>query len=132
MASSAKEQKVQDKGFKSSRTEPITLKIFSFLKRFKEGRESVEDDKRSLRPQTSHTAENIEKVSAAVRKNMLQTIAESVGISSASCQWIMTMDLNTHRVCQHIVSCMLNNDQTADEVKSTSQAELKDMAKNGF
>ncbi|GFX94457.1 uncharacterized protein LOC103524116 [Trichonephila clavipes] len=32
----------------------------------KEGRGSVEDDKRSGRPQTSHLAENIEKVSAAV------------------------------------------------------------------
>ncbi|GFW63288.1 hypothetical protein TNCV_3477041 [Trichonephila clavipes] len=36
------------------------------------------------------------------------------------------------RVCKPIVPCMLNEDQSADEVKSASQTELKDMAKNGF
>ncbi|GFV15818.1 hypothetical protein TNCV_988011 [Trichonephila clavipes] len=37
-----------------------------------------------------------------------------------------------HRVCQHTVPRMLNEDQSADEVKTTFQAELKHMAKNGF
>ncbi|GFV44790.1 hypothetical protein TNCV_563411 [Trichonephila clavipes] len=53
------------------------------------GRESVEDDKRSGRSQTSRT---------------------SIGFRSAT----------------------MLNDQSADEVKSASQAELKDMVKNGF
>ncbi|GFV83295.1 transposable element Tcb2 transposase [Trichonephila clavipes] len=35
--------------------------------------ESVKDDERSGRPQTSRTSENIEKFSTAVRKNMFQT-----------------------------------------------------------
>ncbi|GFT80718.1 hypothetical protein TNCV_1539661 [Trichonephila clavipes] len=39
-----------------------------------EDRESVEDDERSKRPQTSFTTENIEKLS--VRKNRLQTTAK--------------------------------------------------------
>ncbi|GFS57971.1 hypothetical protein TNCV_3124611 [Trichonephila clavipes] len=81
---------------------------------------------------TSRTAENIEKVSAALRKNILQTIAELVGIALATCQWMLTKDLHMIRVCQHIVPRMLNEGQSADEVKSASQAELKDMAKNGF
>ncbi|GFW75483.1 hypothetical protein TNCV_4426661 [Trichonephila clavipes] len=38
-----------------------------------EGKESVKDDERFGRPQISRTAENMEKVSVAVRKNMLQT-----------------------------------------------------------
>ncbi|GFS84930.1 hypothetical protein TNCV_1305451 [Trichonephila clavipes] len=67
-------------------------------RRFREGRENVEDDKRSGRPQSlpldvcraPHTAENIEKVPAVVRENRPQTIAESVGISEATCQWILT------------------------------------------
>ncbi|GFY19331.1 hypothetical protein TNCV_4127181 [Trichonephila clavipes] len=63
------------------------------------------------------------KVSVAVHKNRLQTIAESVGISSATCQCILTKDLNMHRVCQHIVPYMLNEDQSAEEIKSVSQAE---------
>ncbi|GFW20100.1 hypothetical protein TNCV_2320411 [Trichonephila clavipes] len=38
------------------------------------------------------------------------------------------------RVCQHVVPRMLNEDQSANEVKSPScaQAELKGMAKNAF
>ncbi|GFS69134.1 hypothetical protein TNCV_4009941 [Trichonephila clavipes] len=51
---------------------------------------------------SSHTTENIEKVSAAVRKNRVQTIAESVEISSATCQWILTNDLNMQSLCQLI------------------------------
>ncbi|GFX56225.1 hypothetical protein TNCV_1631541 [Trichonephila clavipes] len=62
--------------------------------------------KRSGRPLTSQTAENIEKVSAEVRKNRLQTLTESVGISLASSQWLLKLDLNIHRVCQHIVPRM--------------------------
>ncbi|GFV70609.1 hypothetical protein TNCV_3841901 [Trichonephila clavipes] len=66
----------------------------------------------------------------AVRKNRLQTIAELVEISSATCQQIPTNDLKMHGKCRHIVPCMLNEDQSVDDVKSASQT--KDMAKNGF
>ncbi|GFV70481.1 hypothetical protein TNCV_2868271 [Trichonephila clavipes] len=37
-----------------------------------------------------------------------------------------------HRVCQQIVPGMLNEDQSADQVKIESQAEVKDMAENRF
>lgn len=87
---------------------------FEWHRRFREGRESAEDDERSGRPVTSRTDENIKKVSAAVRANRQQTIcqiAESVGISEATCQRILTKDLNMHRVCQHIVPRMLSEDQ---------------------
>ncbi|GFV87129.1 hypothetical protein TNCV_5113471 [Trichonephila clavipes] len=84
------------------------MQAFEWHRQFREGRESVEDGKRSGRPQTSHTAETIEKITAAVRKNRLQTIAELVGITSATYRWILAEDLNMHRVCQHIVPHMLN------------------------
>ncbi|GFX07680.1 hypothetical protein TNCV_4159491 [Trichonephila clavipes] len=112
----------------------VTTRIREKLKprqfgQIREGRESVEEDKYPERPQTSHPAENIEKFSAVVRKNWLQTITVSVEISSATCQWILTRDLNRHSVCKHIVPRMLNEDQSADEVESESHVELKDMAK---
>ncbi|GFW69332.1 hypothetical protein TNCV_486811 [Trichonephila clavipes] len=84
-------------------------------------RDSVEDDKRSGRPQNSH----IEKISAGVHKNRLQTIAESARISLVTCQRILTKDLKMHRVCQHMVLRMLN-EQSA-EVKSATKADLKDV-----
>ncbi|GFV51746.1 hypothetical protein TNCV_1321021 [Trichonephila clavipes] len=68
------------------------MQNYEWHRRFREGRESATDDERSGRPQTSRTAENVEKFSAAVRHQF----------------------------------------QSADEVKSGSLAELKDMVKNGF
>ncbi|GFV64824.1 hypothetical protein TNCV_809211 [Trichonephila clavipes] len=112
--------------------EAFLTQAFEWHRGFRETRESVEGGKLSGRPQTSRNAEYIEKVSAAVRENMLQTLEESVRISSATCQWILTKHLNIHRACKHIVPRMLKEDQSADEVKSASQVELKDMAKNGF
>ncbi|GFU98129.1 uncharacterized protein TNCV_1491511 [Trichonephila clavipes] len=95
-------------------------------RRLREGRESVEDVKSSGCQKIFHAIENIEKFSAAICKNWLQTIAESVGISPATCQQTPTKDLNMHWMHQHIVPRMLNEDQSADEVKSASQAELND------
>ncbi|GFW60598.1 uncharacterized protein TNCV_569441 [Trichonephila clavipes] len=92
------------------------MQAFEWHQPFREGRESIEDNKCSGRPQTYRTAENIERISEAVRKNRLQTMAESVGVSSATYQQILTKDLNMHKTCQHIVPCMLNN-QSTDEVK---------------
>ncbi|GFX06362.1 hypothetical protein TNCV_2938901 [Trichonephila clavipes] len=37
-----------------------------------------------------------------------------------------------HKVCQHIAPRMLNEDQSADEIKNASQAELKGITNNGF
>ncbi|GFX96212.1 hypothetical protein TNCV_2291001 [Trichonephila clavipes] len=50
------------------------------------------------------------------------TVPKSVEMSSAACQWIPTKDLNMLTVCQDIVPCMLNEDQSADEVISESRA----------
>ncbi|GFX42923.1 uncharacterized protein TNCV_5072871 [Trichonephila clavipes] len=88
---------------------------FEWHRHFRECKGSVEDrGHHSGQPQSFHTAENIEKVSAAVRRNKLQTkvqIVESVGISEATYQRILAKDLNIHRVCQHITPRMLNEDQ---------------------
>ncbi|GFV04656.1 hypothetical protein TNCV_295331 [Trichonephila clavipes] len=80
------------------------MQAFGRLRRFSESTKSVEVDEGSEHPRTSCTAENIEKVSEAVLKNRLQTIEESVGISSVTFQWTLTKDLKMYRVCQHIVS----------------------------
>ncbi|GFX68238.1 histone-lysine N-methyltransferase SETMAR [Trichonephila clavipes] len=114
---------------KMNQLKPFRKSIFT---QKREGRESVEDGNCSGRLQASRTAEIIKKVSIALRKNMIQTIAESFGISSATCQWILTKHLNVHRVCQYFVTFTLKEDQFADEVKNSSQVELKDLTKKGF
>jgi hypothetical protein len=82
--------------------------------RFKAGRTSVEDDERSGRPSTSKTEANIEKVRQAVhedRRQSIQDIASSVGISYGSCQSILTENLNMRRVAEKFVPRLLTRDQ---------------------
>jgi hypothetical protein len=58
---------------------------------------SVEDDKRSGRPSTNKTTENIEKIQELIHKDCRQTIHEltdTVGISYGVCQEILTESLN--------------------------------------
>ncbi|GFX87876.1 hypothetical protein TNCV_4373411 [Trichonephila clavipes] len=79
-----------------------------------------------------YTSESIETVYAAVFKKRLQTIAESARILSVISQWILSKDFNMHWVCYLIVPHMLNEYQSADEIRRVSCAELHDMAKTGF
>ena len=44
-------------------------RLFEWHSRFKEGREEVEDDRRSERPSTSRTDENVERVRKKVRSD---------------------------------------------------------------
>ncbi|XP_035232093.1 protein GVQW3-like [Stegodyphus dumicola] len=90
------------------------MQAFEWHRCFREGRESAKDYECCGRPMTSHTDENMKKVSAVVhakRQQIICQIAESVGISETTCQQILTKDLNMHRVCQHIIPRMLNVDQ---------------------
>ncbi|XP_035224315.1 protein GVQW3-like [Stegodyphus dumicola] len=81
---------------------------------FREGRERAKDNECWGHPVTLYTNENIKKVFVGVHANRQQTIsqiAESVGYPETTCQWILTKDLNMHRVGQHIFPLMLNIDQ---------------------
>ena len=49
-------------------------RIFEWHKRFREGREDVEDDRRSGRPTTSRTNENVERVREKVRNDRRLTV----------------------------------------------------------
>ncbi|KFM67584.1 hypothetical protein X975_10689, partial [Stegodyphus mimosarum] len=103
------------------------MQAFECRRRFREGRESAEDDECCRHPVISRTNENIKKVSAAVCANRQQTIyqiAESVGISEATCQRIQTKDLNMHKVCQHIVPRMLNVDQKVSQLEMAGESRL--------
>ena len=49
-------------------------RVFEWHKRFKEGREEVEDNQRSGRPSTSRTADNTEQVKQLVRADRRLTV----------------------------------------------------------
>ena len=68
-------------------------RIYEWYKRFSEGRESVEDDDRSGRPNTSINEDQIEKVKQMILENRRITIREvsdEIGISFGSCQAIFS------------------------------------------
>ncbi|GFV37897.1 protein GVQW3 [Trichonephila clavipes] len=44
-------------------------RVFEWSKRFKDGRQDVEDDSRPGRPSTSKTDENVEKVASLIRSD---------------------------------------------------------------
>ena len=87
--------------------------VFKGHKRFKEGREEVEDDPRNGRPLTSRNDENIELVREKARGDRRLTvrmIANELGISCERVWTIITKDLEMIKVCVKIVPRLLNED----------------------
>jgi hypothetical protein len=90
--------------------------VFEWHSCFKVCRASVEDDKRSGRPSSSKTTENVEKIRELVHEDCHQTIHEltdTVGISYGVCQEILTENLNMHRTAAKFVPQLLTNDKSS-------------------
>lgn len=89
-------------------------RVFEWHKRFKEGREEVEDDPRSGRPSTSRTDDNVERVRQMVRGDRRLTvrmIASELAVNH-DCVWkIITEDLGMRKICAKMVPKLLNDDQ---------------------
>jgi len=91
-------------------------KTFLWYKRFKDGRTSVDDDKRSGRPSISTTPENIAKVREAIladRRQPIHDVCEIVGLSYGTVQHILVDNLNMIRIFVRFVPRLLSNDQKA-------------------
>ena len=88
--------------------------VYKWVKRFSEGRESVNDEERSGRPTTSRTEENIAKIHQIVHKNhqlTLRNIAELVNIERETVRKILTEDLDMRKVCAKMVPKELTEEQ---------------------
>ena len=88
--------------------------VFDWHRRFKEGREDVDDDPRAGRPSTSKTEENIERVRQVVRGDRRLTvriIADEVGMNHNAVWEIITEDLGMRKICAKMVPKLLSNDQ---------------------
>ena len=76
---------------------------FEWHKRFQEGRESVKDDKRTGRPTTSRTDDNIaavDKMVKADRKVTSRLIADTLGIPKNMVLWILREGLKNESCAQ--------------------------------
>ena len=76
--------------------------VYEWFKRFREGKETTEDEPRLGRPLTSRTLEMIEKVRQILAQNLLLTlrlIAEELGISKDTAHTIVRDDLDKRKNC---------------------------------
>jgi len=95
--------------------------VYKWVKCFSEGRESDADEKRSGRPATSRTEENIAKVRQIVRENrrlIVRSTAEQVNIDRETVRKILTEDLDMRKVCAKMVPKELTEEQKQRRVFS--------------
>ncbi|GFT52210.1 protein GVQW3 [Trichonephila clavipes] len=98
-------------------------RVFEWFKRFKDGRQDVEDDSRPGRPSTSKTDENVEKVASLIRSDRrlsIPAIAETVNIDKECVRQILHDNLNMQKVnCDEnktVVNTSLKSVQTSHDV----------------
>ena len=94
--------------------------LFEWHRRFKEGREEVEDDQRSGRPSTSRTDENVERVRQKVQSDCRLTvrmIADELGMNSKRVWRIITKDLEMRKICAKMEPRLLNEGQKERHVQ---------------
>jgi len=95
-------------------------RTFEWFKRFKDGRESVEDRKHSGRPPTCTNPEMIAKVREVILEDRRQTVHDvcnRFGLLDGSCQRILADELNMRRIAAKFVPRLLNNDRRDHRVQ---------------
>ncbi|KAG5336738.1 SETMR methyltransferase, partial [Acromyrmex heyeri] len=93
--------------------------VFEWHKSFLEGRETLEDDKKSGRPILVRTPEMIEKVRDFVandRNASLKMMEEALNISRETIRTILHEDLDKTKVCAKFVPHTLRSDQKSARI----------------
>ena len=94
--------------------------VFRWVKAFKAGKFSVEDDTRPGRPKTSVTKANIAAVKIVVEHDArlsVKDIASCIGISEGSVQTILKKRWDLRKVCARWVPHLLTEEQTTQRLK---------------
>ncbi|EGI67700.1 FLJ37770-like protein, partial [Acromyrmex echinatior] len=91
--------------------------VFEWHKRFLEGRETLEDDKKSRRPILVRTSEMIEKVRDFVANDRnASMMEETLNISRETIRTILHEDLSKTKVCAKFVPHTLRSDQKSARI----------------
>ena len=83
-----------------------SAQVFWWHKTFKDGRESVEDERRAGRLSTSRTENNVARVKAVLDRDRclnVRLIAEEVGLPKTGVHRIITEDLHMRKICAKLV-----------------------------
>ncbi|GFV86352.1 protein GVQW3 [Trichonephila clavipes] len=106
-------------------------RVSEWFKRFKDGRQDVEDDSRPGRPSTSKTDENVEKVASLIRPDRrlsIRAIAETINIDKECVRQILHDNLNMQKVCAKMVPKILTFEQQA--TRKNVSTDILDAIKN--
>lgn len=82
-------------------------RIFNWFKKFKEGREVIEDDPRPGRPRTSRTEANIKNVGEIVQRNPnlgIRAVAKLSNLDRETVRQILHQNFNVTKICSKIVT----------------------------
>ena len=98
--------------------------VFRWVKAFKAGEFSVEDDTRPGRPKTSVTKANIAAVKIVVEQDAQLSVKDIAGctdISEGSVQTILKKRLDLRKVCARWVPHLLTEEQKTQRLKYTRE-----------
>ena len=98
--------------------------VFRWVKAFKAGKFSVEDDTHPERPKTSVTKANIAAVKIVVEQDAqfsVKDIASCTGISEGSVQTILKKRLDLRKICAWWVPHLLIEEQKTQCLKCTRE-----------
>ena len=98
--------------------------IYEWAKRFKEGRTSVDDDKRAGAPRTAVTRDNITAVDLAIKENRRISVLElssNIGVSAGSIDTIIHEHLLYSKVTARWVPKMLTEQHKQARVSACQQ-----------
>ena len=87
--------------------------VFEWHRRFKEGREDVQDDPRSGQPKAQKTDANVDRVRTLVRSDRLglRVIADELNMNRETVRLIVKEDLGMRKISTKIVPRILTHDQ---------------------
>jgi transposase len=83
-----------------------SAQVFRWHKAFKDGRESVEDEQRTVRPSTARTQNNVACVKVVLERDRLlqvRLIAEEVGLPKTDVHRLITEDLHMRKICAKLL-----------------------------
>ena len=94
-------------------------RTFEWVKRLKDGRESVEDDIRTFwsTVHMHNSGNDYESALSYPRRQTIHDVCNCFGLSYGSCQSIRADELNMRRIAAKFISRLLNNDQRDHRVQ---------------
>ena len=95
--------------------------VFSWHKRFNDGRENIQDDMRSGRPRDVGGVRKVEQIVLSDRRKSVADIADTSGLGLATVHKILTEDMGMSKVCARWVPRLLTDENMKNRVEASEK-----------